>query len=99
MLPSTVPDPPTNVQASQVGEGQVQVTWNRPTSTISGFLFSVNSQSSTTIPSGTSSRTLNLDTGTHDISVVSLSTMNGGQLYSTQATDTVAVLGKVLLTP
>ena len=76
----------------------MQVTWNRPSSTINGFRFSVNSQSPTTIPSGTSSRTLNLDAGTHDISVVSLSTMNGQTLYSTKAIDTVAVLGKVLLT-
>ena len=101
MFPSTVPDPPTNVQASQIGDGRVQVTWNRPTSTIGGFRFSVNSQSPTNLPSGTLSRTLaTLATGTHEISVVSLSTMNGHTLYSAQATDTVEVLGKVvLLTP
>ena len=100
MLPSTVPDPPTNVQALQVGEGQVQVTWNRPTGTIDGFSFSVNSQSPTNLPSSTLSRTLTtLATGTHEISVVSRSTMSGHTLYSAMATDTVAVLGKVLLTP
>ena len=100
LLPSTVPGPPTNVQASQAGEGQVQVTWNRPAGTISGFTFSVNSQSPTNLPSSTRSRTLTtLATGTHEISVVSRSTMNGHTLYSTQATDTVEVLGKVLLTP
>ena len=98
LLPFTVPDPPTSVQASQVGEGRVQVTWNRPTNIISGFTLSVTSQSlSTTIPSESLSHTLiTIVTGTHEISVVSHSILNGHTLYSTQATDTVEVLGNLL---
>ena len=78
----------------------MQVTWNRPAGTINGFTFSVNSQSPTNLPSQTFSRTLTVGTGTHEISVVSHSTMSGHTLYSAEATDTVEVLGKVvLLTP
>ena len=76
----------------------MQVTWTRPAGTINGFTFSVNSQSPTNLSSSTLSHTLTtLATGTHEISVVSLSTMNGHTLYSAQATDTVEVLGKVVL--
>ena len=61
-LPFTVPDPPTNVQTSQVGEVRVKVTWNRPmlTSTVStsGYAIAVNNQSPTTVPAQTLSQTL-----------------------------------------
>ena len=91
MFPSTVPDPPTHVQASQVGEGRVQVTWTRPAGTIDGFSISVNGEPPT--DTGTTTHILTLATGSHDISVASRSSINGQTLYSATATDTVEVLG------
>ena len=70
------------------------------TSTVStsGYAIAVNNQSPTTVPAQTLSQTLALGTGTHDVSVESLSTIQGHQLYSTKITDTVEILGNLVYT-
>ena len=90
---STVPDAPTNVEVSQVGENEVEVTWNGPASTVSGYAVVVNGQSPTTVSAQPLSHSVALPPGSHSISVASLSTVQGEQLYST-STDAVTVLGE-----
>ena len=68
----------------------MQVTWTRPAGSIDGLSFSVNREPPNT---GTTTGILSLATGFHDISVASLSSINGQSLYSATATDTVEVLG------
>ena len=94
-LPQFLAHAPTNIQASQVGEGQVQVTWTGPIDRYYQWI-QIQPVTYSNLPSGTLSRTFTLGTGSHVISVVSLSTMNEHlELYSAKATDTVEIQGFV----